>query len=75
MTLVALPAIVLFLKSHIVATTTRTDHTITPSARYYVLATVNRIGEVNNRFLKGQGFHTSEYLLRGMELSNIFLPS
>lgn len=59
--LIALPAIVLFLKGYIVASATRTDHTVTPATGYYVLAAVNRIGEINNRFLKGSRLHDSDY--------------
>lgn len=57
MALVALPAIVLFLKDYAVASTTRADNTVAPTPCYYVLTAINRIREVDDRSLKGSRFH------------------
>jgi hypothetical protein len=59
--LIALPAIVLFLKDYIVRSATRTYDAIRPAARNYVLAAMDRNGEINNRFLKGSWLHASDY--------------
>lgn len=56
---VTLPAVVLWLKDYVLGSTTRADDAFTPTASYDVLAAVGRIGEVDNRFLKGGWLHTS----------------
>jgi len=59
MTIIALPTVVLFLKGYVLASTTRADDALTPTADYNVVAAIGGTGEVNDCFLKGRGFHRS----------------
>jgi hypothetical protein len=58
---ITLPAIVLFLKSHVVATAAWANNTIAPTASNNVLAAIDRVRKENNCVFKSRGFHKSKY--------------
>jgi hypothetical protein len=61
MAIVALPAVVLFLKGYVLASTTRANNALRPTTGHNVLAAIAGIREVNDSLLKSAGFHRSKY--------------
>jgi hypothetical protein len=58
----ALPAVVLRLELHAVATASRAEHlAVRPTPGDHVIAAILRVGEVDYRFLKGGGFGCHDY--------------
>src|SRR5580698_3192126 len=61
MTIRALPAVMLGLEGHAVATAGRTNHAVRPAAGDHVIVAVLGIGEVNDYFLENGGFGCAPY--------------
>ena len=55
--LAAVPAVVLFKEQDVLAAATRADNAIGPATGDKVFAAIDRIGEVQDRFLQARRFH------------------